>query len=64
MSDNADRDEALRQLGEADPRLLELTLRARAALEELGAYLAEKALDAGAVLPEDLRCFLAKRPQP
>ena len=56
----------LRRLGEgeADPKLLELTVRARDALNDLAAYLAEKALDAGAVMPEELQKYVKRLRSP
>ena len=56
--------EDLRRLGEADPKLLELTVRARDALNDLAAYMAEKALDAGAVMPEELQKYVKRLRSP
>ena len=59
-----DRWDELHRLGEADPRLLELVVRARDALDELGAYLAEKAHDAGTDLPDDVRRYINRPERP
>jgi hypothetical protein len=51
----------LLQLGKDDPRLLELTVRARDAIDDLAEYMARKALEAGSALPSDLLAFLERR---
>jgi hypothetical protein len=56
-----DRWDELLKLGKEDPALLELTTRARDALDDLAEYLARKALATGAALPADLLAFLERR---
>lgn len=62
MIDRADdRWDELLRLGKEDPRLLELTVRARDALDDLAEYMARKALDSGGALPADLLAFIERR---